>query len=78
MFNAKNTYIPSSCKVLLKIFNDSTTSRLILLVFVPERCGTHDLNFNKDGMLHKNKVHFQNYFKLSLALSSGIKKIVRF
>jgi hypothetical protein len=31
------TYIPSSCKVLLKIFNDSTTSRLILLVFVLER-----------------------------------------
>jgi hypothetical protein len=31
------TYITSPCKVLLKIFNDSTTSRLILLVFVLER-----------------------------------------
>ena len=29
-------------------------SRLSLLIFVPERCGTHDLNFNKDSMLHKN------------------------
>ena len=47
------TYIPSCCNVLLNIVNDSTTSILILLVFVPERCGTHDVNFNKDGMLHK-------------------------
>jgi hypothetical protein len=45
------------------------TSRLILLVFVSERCGTHDLNFNKDGMLHK-KVHFHKYFKLFLAIFS--------
>ena len=59
------TYIPSSCKVLLKIFNDSTTSRLILLVFVPERCGTHDLNFNKEDMLHKKKIDgtILNYFE---------------
>jgi hypothetical protein len=46
--------------------NDPTTSRFILLVFVPERCGTHDLNFNKDDMLHEKKFIVRtilNYFE---------------
>ena len=54
MFNTKNIHIfLLPVKFLLTLFNDSTTNRLLLLIFVPERFGTHDLNFNKDGKLHK-------------------------
>ena len=58
MFNTKNIpkYIPSSCKVLFKIFNDSTNKQ-INITRICSRLMI-DLNFNKDGMLHKKKVHW--------------------
>jgi len=71
MFNTKNIHIfLLPVKFLLKLFNDSTTNRLLLLIFVPERFGTH-------GMLHK-KVHCQNYFKLFLHFLVELRKLYDF